>query len=159
MACPRIGRRSPLTVLIAGTGLGVVVNDVDDAIFLKSELLRTVIDAPVSTNSLTGKSTIVPSSDRSLGLITMSVFAAYLVAHAEYELSEEEGSVAVDSCVWLFETRGSLIAVTAVSCTWESWITFSTALFSSLSATETRSLQLWTSCSLCSAAIVELCSG
>ena len=143
MACPRIGRRSSLTVLIAGTGLGVVVNDVDDAIFLKSEPLRTVIDAPVSTNSLTGKSGIVPSNDRSLGLITMSAFAACSVAHAEYELSEEdEGSVAVDSCVRLFETRGSLVAVTAVSCIWESWITFSTALFSSLPATETRSLQL-----------------
>ena len=138
MACPRIGRRSPLTVLTAGTGLGVVVDDID----MKSELLRTVIDAPVSTNSFTGKSAIVQSNDRSLGLITMFVFAACLVAHAEYELSEEEGSVAVDSCVWLFETRGSLIAVTAVSCIWESWITFSTALFSSLSATETRSLQL-----------------
>ena len=138
MACPRIGRRSPLTVLTAGTGLGVVVDDID----MKSELLRTVIDAPVSTNSFTGKSAIVQSNDRSLGLITMFVFAACLVAHAEYELSEEEGSVAVDSCVWLFETRGSLIAVTAVSCIWESWIKFSTALFSSLSATETRSLQL-----------------
>ena len=78
-----------------------------------------------------------------LSLITMSAFAACSVAHAEYELSEEdEGSVAVDSCVRLFETRGSLVAVTAVSCIWESWITFSTALFSSLPATETRSLQL-----------------
>ena len=48
-----------------------------------------MIDAPVSTNSLTGKSAIVPSNDRSLGLMTMCVFAARSAAHAEYEFQEK----------------------------------------------------------------------
>ena len=59
----------------------------------------------------------------------MCVFAARSAAHAEYEFSGEDGPSAVGSCVWLFEARGSFVAVSAVSCTWESWITFSTALF------------------------------
>ena len=71
----------------------------------------------------------------------MFVSATCSAAHVEYELSVEDGSSAGGSRVWLFEARGSFVAVTAVSCTLESWITFPVVSFSALSVTETRSSQ------------------
>ena len=68
-------------MLIAGTGLGEVFSLWRLGSVWYKAALRTVMDAPVSTKSLTGTPAMLPCNDKSLGLSIISR-SSFRMVHA-----------------------------------------------------------------------------